>query len=137
MTKALGYLGRTPCGDLYKCRYSGQLAVEKHMRFIAPIMPQCPASEAVHATLKQDVIKTERKASLQAFNEMDANCNACKHFVRMWADNKKGSNAASNFVYGNCSSQNGRPDLIGLKREGFQIMVHVADCMNMPCWESR
>jgi hypothetical protein len=132
----IGYLGRTPLGDLYCCHYSGLVAIEKHMKFIAPVLPQCPVPEAVHATLMQDEIKEARKQSIKAFNEMDKNCNTCRHFERLKSDNEKGSDSASNFVYGDCKN-NGRIDLVPLKRDGFQIMVHVADYMDMPCWEGR
>jgi hypothetical protein len=132
----IGYLGKTPLGDLYRCQYSGRVAIEKWMKFISPVLPQCVSAEPVHKTLDQELINKKRKESIYAFNEMDANCNACKHFIRLKADNSHGANAASNFVYGNCSN-NGKIELIPYKREGYQIMVHVADHMGMPCWESR
>jgi hypothetical protein len=132
----IGYLGKTPLGNLYRCKYSGRVAIEKWMKFVSPVLPQCPTAEPVHKTLDQELIKAKRKESIDAFNEMDANCNTCKHFVRLKADNAKGSNSASNFVYGNCSN-NGQIELIPYKRDGYQIMVHVADYLGMPCWEKR
>ena len=133
----IGYLGLTPLGKLYRCQYTARVAIEKHMKFIASVLPQCPVSEAVHATLDQNLIKEKRKESIAAFNEMDENCNTCKHFVRIKSDNKKGSNAASNFVYGNCANKQADLSKIPYKREGYDIMVHVADYIGMPCWEER
>ena len=109
-----------------KCRYTG---VTDNLIMRPNVLPQVSspiyvAKDAMHLY----------KAEVAAFQEHDANCNACKHFDRLKADNEKGSNPASNFVYGNCKN-NGQYDK--LKSDGYQIMVHVADYMGMPCWESR
>lgn len=121
--EAKGYLGRTPLGKLYRCWYSGQIAIARHMKFIASPLPQAPAPIAVHATLQQDLIKKKRKESLQAFAEMDRNCNTCKHFTRTHTS-KKGTPSPAAFIYGHCHiNQN--------------IKVHAADWMGMECWEPR
>ena len=134
--RPIGYLGETPLGSLYVCRYSRMVAIEKWMRFISSVYPQSPVLLAVHARLNQDIIKAERKEDISAFNAMDENCNACKHFKRLKSDNEKGSSAASNFVYGDCMND-GQVQLIRNKRDGYQIMVHVADYMGMTCWVAR
>lgn len=121
MNKPIGYMGETPLGSLYKCHYSGHVAIEKHMKIVSPVLPQCPVGEAMFDC---ELSRQKRKESIQAFHEMDRNCNQCKHFNRTHADNKKGSHPASNFVYGHCHIND-------------SIKVHVADWMGMECWESR
>lgn len=137
----IGFLGVTPLGKLYRCHYTNHVCIEKYIKLVASMLPQCPVAEAMFfsdelPTLKQKAIEN-RKKSTQAFNEMDANCNTCKHFDRLNADNKKGSNSASNFVYGNCNNPNAELNKIPYQREGYQVMVYVADWMGMACWKSR
>lgn len=138
---AIGYLGRTPLGDLYKCHYTGHIAIEKYFTLVGSVLPQSPVAEAMFTSdLLPEISKSakqKRKQSFAAFHEMDANCNACKHFKRLQADNKKGSSSASNFVYGDCSNPKAELEKIPYKREGFHVMCHVDDYMGMNCWEPR
>lgn len=97
-------------------------------------MPQAPVTEAYYDCA---LAKQNRKLALSAFNEMDANCNTCQHFKRLESDNAKGSNSASNFVYGNCKSQQSQANKIPYYRDGYQVMVHVADYLGMTCWQPR
>jgi hypothetical protein len=129
----IGFIKDTEHGKLYKCHYTGHIALEQEMVFEPSPMPQCPATLARYDSEES---RLKRKESFSAFNEMDANCNTCKHFNRQHADNAKGSHPASNFVYGSCRNEQGKPELSPYKSE-FQIMLHVADYMGMQCWEAR
>lgn len=134
--KPSGYLGRTPVGDLYECRYGGGVAVEKYFTFVAMIVPQVSGSEAMKDT---PTSKAARKESVRRFHEVDANCNTCRHFSRLHADNARGSSAAANFVYGDCLNHEGTPERSPYygRQHTFQIMTHVADFVGMPCYEGR
>jgi hypothetical protein len=103
------------------------------MRFLASEVPQVKTTKPVYGEEGMRL----RKESFRLFHANDANCNTCRHFVRVKADNAKGSNAESNFVYGNCSNPKKELDIIPYKASGYEVMVHVADWMGMPCWEDR
>lgn len=99
----------------------GGLVWSSEAKVMAPMLPQASNPYYFRADQMPDY-RQDRKN----FQEFDANCNACRQFVRL----KSGLNGG--FVPGTC----GRLGKLH-NQYNVQFMVHPADPMGMKCWEAR
>lgn len=113
----------------YQCDYTGRVTseIEMHGALVPGVKRKVPVSNTPEA-------RSARKASAVAFHAMDANCNTCKHLVRV--PHEKNS---AGFLYGKCSNASGCPDKspYASRQAGDVMLFHPDDWMGMPCYESR
>ena len=74
------------------------------------------------------------KYERDAYNEMDRNCNACRHLERV-ASAPRGKPYAT--WQGKCKSSTPRFDVHPYPLLDGVFNFHPNDSMNMPCWEAR
>ena len=104
---------------IYKCRYSDQLVGGQDAKFSGAFIP---GVNVIHVMGNSKQTYAAEKQSRTFFDEMDANCNTCKHLIRNNVGKVKGG-----FLYGTCaiSAING------------VMQFHPHDPMNLICWEGR
>ena len=106
----------TPDADgLYTCQYTGLKVALEGSIFLGPCAPQVNGTYVCHPTALPAFKKSKRM-----FDESEANCNTCKHLVRIkHAPRKDGQ------LQGTCPAV------------GTELMFHPDDHMGMPCYEQR
>lgn len=113
-------LNRPLCVDdygslVFKCQYTGVFVNSEDFIFLGPCVPQ------VHGTyVCAPGAAPAFRSSKKAFDESEANCNACKNFQRT-AHPKR----IDGLMLGVC----------GLTKE--PLKVHPDDWMGLSCWEAR
>lgn len=119
--------------NVYLCKYTKKLVKGSEAIWRGAIHPQVRFTYA-----HSPGFEPHRKQEQSEFNDMDANCNTCKHFKRKFVD-KCMSPAA--FIYGDCDNKE-----ISYKDFPYKpydnkhrtlIMLHPADYMGMACYENR
>jgi hypothetical protein len=113
---------------LYRCRYTGATINAAEARLVGPILPgvrgvyvAAPGTEAAH------------RASVAAFNAMDANCNTCAHLQRT-----KHAKDPAGFLFGTCTGPVAcAPRSPYAGRVPGQLMFHPEDRMGMPHYKPR
>jgi hypothetical protein len=78
----------------------------------------------------------DKKEAAAAFNEMDANCNACRHLIRVPSD--KHVSRVAGLLWGRCG---GKMDVAAHPYADRMVdgvfPFAPSDWQGMPCWESR
>lgn len=110
---------------VFVCHYTKCYVGVDAAIFIGPVMPQVNGTY-VCATNAYAAYKS----STQNFNEMDANCNTCRKFIRL--PHKKDK---SGMLKGQCNLMPENPQ--AYMRNGDVYFVHPEDWMGMQCWEAR
>lgn len=115
-------------GELvFRCQYTDALVTASKSIYLGAAIPQvtCTYVCAPDAT-------EAFKESKRAFDEMDANCNACVHFIRLPFERAR--------AYGKVKGQCGKnliPDRMVYGIEDPVFWVHPDDHMGLECWEQR
>lgn len=115
--------------EVYACRFTGKPVYADECRIVGPMIAQARGVQYVAAPDSKDA----EKASRRAFDEFEANCNACRHLERV--PSRKG---LSGILYGRCKG-NARMDAhpyADRVRDGVMPFAP-DDFMGMPCWEPR
>jgi hypothetical protein len=110
----------------YVCRYTGQLVpASKTWRVGAILQGVNAVYFAAHGT------QHLHRASVQALNEADANCNTCLFFQR-----EKHDKDSAGFLAGSCHrAPTAHPQMY--RKQGHTFWVHPTDPMHMSCWHAR
>lgn len=109
---------------LYECNFTKKIVHIGEGIYLGPVIPQVNGTYVCHP----DAIEA-RKTSVKHFNEVEANCNTCKHLERVKHEKAKGG-----FLYGKCGK--GTTKHLYPVNNGV-IMFHPEDWMGMDCWEAR
>jgi hypothetical protein len=103
----------------YECRYTGLPVGGDGATFTGALTPGVKTRYVMGTS---EAAKAGMKASRQAFNEMDSNCNTCGNLDRMKHEKRR-----DGFLLGVCKAG---------KVEGV-MTFHPDDYMGMPCWVTR
>ena len=104
---------------IYKCRHSGQFVGGLDAKFTGAFIP---GVKAVYVMGVNQEAKDAQKQDRAWFDEMDANCNTCKHLNRI-----KRKKSKYGFLHGACN----------IKAIAGDMQFHPHDPMDMKCWEGR
>jgi hypothetical protein len=119
---------------VFRCHYTGHLVTTAEAIFFGSVIPQ-----SINTYVCSPTATEAFKDAKRAFDEIDANCNACKNFNRLPFNRDN-----NGLMKGWCSKilrfQN--PQGVYNLNKGqngtyWSYWVHPDDSMNMPCWEAR
>ena len=99
--------------EVHYCHYTGKPIPAGEEIVVGAIIPNVKAKYYV-----SDI--ELHKRSKRLFDESEANCNTCKHLVRV-----KHDKCRSGFLYGKCA------------KDGAELMFHPDDPMHMACYQQR
>ena len=99
---------------LYTCQYTGLKVSREEAIFLGACVPQVNGTYVCHPTALPFFKKSKRN-----FDESEANCNTCKHLVRVKHEPRK-----DGMLQGECQTM---PNLL----------FHPDDFMGMNCYEQR
>ena len=102
--------------NVYECHWTDAWVKEQDVIWSGAIMPNVKFKYACTPGYE-----AERKKEVNYFNEIEANCNTCKHLRRVPHEKCK-----SGFLYGKCKES-----------KGEIMQFHPDDPMYMPCYEPR
>jgi hypothetical protein len=112
-------------GDMvFVCQYTGVFVAAGEAIFIGPVMPNVNGTY-VCATDAMPVFRAQKTS----FNELDANCNMCRHLERAQRPKNIGG-----FLFGRCAK--GIDPKLYSTVDGLN-QFHPEDYMGMTCWEAR
>jgi len=107
-------LNKPDAEGLYTCQYTGLKVSREESIFLGPCVPQVNGTYVCHPTALPFFKKAKRN-----FDESEANCNTCKHLVRVKHEPRK-----DGMLRGECQTM---PNLL----------FHPDDFMGMKCYEQR
>ena len=105
--------------SIYKCRHTAKLTGGKDAKFTGAFVPGVKAVYVMSNSLEAYAAEKQSRAD---YDEMEANCNTCKHLTRSNVGKVKGG-----FLYGTCA----------IKAVASAMQFHPHDAMNMGCWVGR
>lgn len=115
----------------YIGHYTERLVKASECSFFGAVIPQANCRYVDHAVLG----KQARKDSFRTFADSEANCNTCKHLVRVPHEKSR-----DGFLRGQCLNRlrkwEAHPYVNSFAEYGCMIF-HPDDPMHMPCYESR
>ena len=107
-------LNEPDADGLYTCQYTGLKVSREEAIFLGPCVPQVNGTYVCHPTALPFFKKSKR-----LFDESEANCNTCKHLVRVKHEPRK-----SGMLEGACHTNP-------------KLLFHPDDFMGMNCYEQR
>lgn len=99
---------------LYTCQYTGLKVSREDAIFLGACTPQVNGTYVCHSTALPAFRKSKRM-----FDESEANCNTCKHLVRVKHEPRKDG------------------QLRGTCKNNTDLLFHPDDFMGMNCYEQR
>lgn len=112
--------------QVYVCHYTGQLVSTAEAIILGACIPQAIGTYVC----ARDATEAFKDAK-RAFDELDANCNACINFVRLKHDKDP-----LGLVRGSCGK--GKvPTVMVYRISAGEFWVHPEDHMGLSCWEAR
>lgn len=118
-------------GDgIYLCHHTNNIVHADDAVIVGAIVPSVNAKYVV----LRGIGELAHKQSAQWFHESEANCNTCKHLVRVVHKKSK-----DGFLYGKCNSKTQDIELHQYRGEwvGDIMKFHPHDPMHMSCYDSR
>jgi hypothetical protein len=115
--------------EVYRCRYTDQLVWADIAFVVGATMPGVKARYVITPDARQ----AHRNSGI-AFHDSEANCNTCRHLVRV-----RHAKCRSGFLRGRCAHPSPQLDASPYfnRMEGDVMVFHPDDPMHMPCYESR
>lgn len=115
--------------EVFHCHFSGEPISAAEAQIVGATIPGVKARYVVSQRSAQ-----ARKASAAAFHESEANCNTCRHLIRV-----KHQRRPDGFMHGKCGSGSGQPQSSPYsgRFEDAVMVFHPDDPMHMPCYETR
>ena len=113
--------------DLVQCPYTKLLVTRKDAVVLGSVLPQVKVSSLCHP-----LAVVVRKHSIEALQELDQNCNTCKHLKRVEFDRAEWK--PSGLMPGECKNPKRKPLY---PRDGNKILFAPDDCMLQDCYEGR
>jgi len=107
-------LNEPDADGLYTCQYTGLRVSREEAIFLGPCVPQVNGTYVCHPTALPFFKKSKR-----LFDESEANCNTCKHLVRVKHEPRK-----SGMLEGACHTNP-------------KLLFHPDDFKGMNCYEQR
>lgn len=107
-------LNKPNAEGLYECQYTGLKVSLKDAIFLGACTPQVNSTYVCHPTALLSFRKSKR-----IFDESEANCNTCKHLVRVKHEPRKDKQ-----LQGSCKNHT-------------DLLFHPDDFMGMNCYEQR
>lgn len=112
---------------VYRCQYT-----EREVRFGDHVFLGAVVPQVRGAYVCRPDAKAAFRASRQAFNESEANCNTCRHLQRVPHEKSR-----AGFLYGRCECADLSAHPYASRIVNGVMPFHPDDFMGMPCYEAR
>lgn len=117
-------------GDLCVCHYTGKLFPFEDGIVLGAVLPQVKISY----WCCKDGAESARKKSIKAFQEVEQNCNTCRHLERVQFNKQDIRWRQTGLQPGICNHPSPSPLY---PDGGNSILFAPDDCMLQPCYEGR